>query len=56
MAHVVVCGNNVAARGQKARKIVVAPDMLRDAVDELHHSHGLALRLPTVGVDHAGTL
>ena len=46
MAHVVVCGDNVAARGQKACKIVVAPDMLRDAVDDLYDGLRLALWRP----------
>ena len=56
VAHVIFTDHQISLGSEEFCKIIVAHEMLGDAVDELHHGHGLAHRLPTVGVDHSGAL
>ena len=56
VAHMVLAHHQVPLGIEIPCKIIVAHEMLGDAVNELYHGDGLAFRLPTVGVDHAGTL
>ena len=53
VAHVIVRGHNIAVGGQEVREIIIAGNMLRDAVDELHNGFGLRIRLPDGAVQAA---
>ena len=56
VAHVVLARDEKTAGIEEGRKPGIARHILRDAVDDLHHTARLALRLPAIGVDHSGSV
>ena len=51
VAQVVVSAHGEAVAGEEAGEVVIAPHVLRDAVDQLHHPPGGALREPSGDLD-----
>ena len=53
VSHMIVSGDDIAMLRQKFRKLVIASDMLGDAVNQLNNSLRLPFRLPERAVQTA---
>ena len=53
VSHMIVSGDDIAMLRQKVRKLVIAADMLSDAVNQLNNSLRLPFRLPERAVQTA---